>query len=144
VFRDKIRPGAEEEWRISVTDAAGNPALAEVLASMYDFSLDQIYPSHPWDLSFYSSGRYFSAMELTGDQSFYRQTAAGYLPTPFKTVEPFDFDRFNWFGFPLFYAGRIMLRGAATGAVKHRHLCYEQSPQTKRLRFRICWLKKKS
>ena len=118
VFRDKIRPGAEEEWRISVTDAAGNPALAEVLASMYDFSLDQIYPSHPWDLSFSSSGRYFSAMGLTGDQSFYRQTAAGYLPTPFKTVEPFDFDRFNWFGLPLFYAGRIMLRGAVTGTVK--------------------------
>jgi len=59
VFRDKIRPGAEEEWRISVTDAAGNPALAEVLASMYDFSLDKIYPSHPWDPAFYSYDRYF-------------------------------------------------------------------------------------
>ena len=25
VFRDKIRPGAEEEWRVTVMDASGNP-----------------------------------------------------------------------------------------------------------------------
>ena len=33
VFRDKVRPGTKEEWRISVRDANGNPSVAEVLAS---------------------------------------------------------------------------------------------------------------
>ena len=117
VFRDKIRPGAEEEWRISVTDAAGNPALAEVLASMYDFSLDQIYPSHPWDPAFYSYDRYFFGMGLGSDQSFGHETVTGNLLVTMKDVQPFEFDRFNWYGFS-FYHGRMMLRGAKAGGVQ--------------------------
>lgn len=117
VFRDKIRPGAEEEWRISVTDAAGNPALGEVLASMYDFSLDQIYPSHAWNLAFYSYDRYFSGMGLASDQSFSHETAAGNRMVTMNDVLPFEFDRFNWYGFS-FYHGRMMLRGAKAGGVQ--------------------------
>lgn len=117
VFRDKIRPGAEEEWRISVTDAAGNPALAEMLASMYDFSLDQIYPSQPWNLALYAYDRYFSGMGLASDQSFSRETAGGNRMMTMNDVLPFEFDRFNWFGFS-FYHGRMMLRGAKAGGVQ--------------------------
>jgi len=117
VFRDKIRPGAEEEWRISVTDAAGNPALAEVLASMYDFSLDQIYPSHPWNLALYSYDRYFSGMGLASDQSFSHETAGGNIMVTMRNAVPFEFDRFNWYGFS-FYHGRMMLRGAKAGGVQ--------------------------
>ena len=43
VFRDRLRPGQEEEWRLSVTTPQGLPAPAEVLALMYDASLDQLY-----------------------------------------------------------------------------------------------------
>jgi len=32
-------------------------------------------------------------------------------------VQPFEFDRFNWFGFS-FYHGRMMMRGASAGGVK--------------------------
>ena len=43
VFRDKLQPGSTEEWRLVVHDAQGQPAMAELLALMYDASLDAIY-----------------------------------------------------------------------------------------------------
>ena len=46
VFRDRLRPGQEEEWRLVVKTPQGLPAAAEVLATMYDASLDQIYSRH--------------------------------------------------------------------------------------------------
>lgn len=43
VFRDKLTPGQTEEWRLVVNDPQGLPVAAEMLALMYDASLDQIY-----------------------------------------------------------------------------------------------------
>lgn len=40
VFRDKLRPGQEEEWRLTITNPDGKAANAEMLATMYDASLD--------------------------------------------------------------------------------------------------------
>ncbi|MBD9091838.1 MAG: alpha-2-macroglobulin [Bacteroides oleiciplenus] len=45
VFRDKLRPGQEEEWRLTIKTPQGTPAAAEMLATMYDASLDKIYPN---------------------------------------------------------------------------------------------------
>ncbi|RNC66860.1 alpha-2-macroglobulin [Proteiniphilum sp. X52] len=115
VFRDKIRPGAEEEWRITVTGADNNPALAEVLASMYDFSLDKIYVSSDWYFSPFSYARYFSRMGFSTDQSFHAVTAHSNIPVQWKNVTAFEFDRFHWFGYSLFYSGRMMVRSAKAG-----------------------------
>jgi hypothetical protein len=43
VFRDNLRPGEQEEWRLTVRNPDGSPADAELLAVMYDASLDQIW-----------------------------------------------------------------------------------------------------
>lgn len=42
VFRDRLRPGQDEEWRLVVKNPQGLPAAAEVLALMYDASLDKL------------------------------------------------------------------------------------------------------
>ncbi len=42
-FRDRISPGEEEVWELVLTDEQGAPAAAELLATLYDASLDQIY-----------------------------------------------------------------------------------------------------
>jgi len=39
-FRDKLTPGQQEEWTLQVVDAQGKPVSANVLATMYDASLD--------------------------------------------------------------------------------------------------------
>lgn len=101
VFRNKIRPGAQEEWRLTVKDAKGNPAMAEILASMYDFSLDQIYPISKWMLSPPQFYTYRKATPLEKDQSFASRRIMEYITVPLKKVEPFTFDRLNWFDFSL-------------------------------------------
>lgn len=54
-FRDKLRPGQQEEWKLSVLYPDGRPADAELLATMYDASLDKLYQKHrlPFGLNFY-------------------------------------------------------------------------------------------
>ena len=43
VFRDKLRPGQKEEWKLTIHTPQGKPAVAEMLALMYDASLDKIW-----------------------------------------------------------------------------------------------------
>ena len=42
-FRDRLVPGRQEEWKMKITDKDGCPVKANVLAAMYDASLDQLY-----------------------------------------------------------------------------------------------------
>ena len=41
VFRDKLRPGQKEEWKLTIKTPQGQAAHAEMLATMYDASLDK-------------------------------------------------------------------------------------------------------
>lgn len=43
-FRDRLRPGQQEEWRLSIRRPDGTPAKSNVLLGMYDASLDALYP----------------------------------------------------------------------------------------------------
>lgn len=49
-FRDRIRPGSGETWTVKVKGAGGETAAAELLAYMYDRSLDVFAPHQPPDL----------------------------------------------------------------------------------------------
>ncbi|HET9055784.1 MAG TPA: alpha-2-macroglobulin family protein [Chitinophagaceae bacterium] len=46
-FRDKTLPGSEEKWTLKVSGIKGDKVAAEMLASMYDASLDQ-FKTHNW------------------------------------------------------------------------------------------------
>lgn len=47
-FRDKLLPGAKESYTVKITGNKGDKVSAEILAGMYDASLDQ-YKSHGWN-----------------------------------------------------------------------------------------------
>ena len=47
-YRDKTLPGSEEKWKIKISGAKGGKVAAEMVASMYDASLDQ-FKEHSWD-----------------------------------------------------------------------------------------------
>ena len=46
-FRDKLRPGAEEEWQLKISGPGGEKVAAEMVAAMYDASLDQ-FAANNW------------------------------------------------------------------------------------------------
>ena len=43
-FRDKLQPGQKETWRVTIHQTDGKPADAELLATLYDKSLDVFRP----------------------------------------------------------------------------------------------------
>lgn len=51
-FRDKIRPGADEEWKLKIAGPKGDAVAAELLTSMYDESLDA-FASNDWSFWVY-------------------------------------------------------------------------------------------
>ena len=53
-FRDRLKPGQQEEWTLSIKDADDKPVDAQLMATLYDKSLDQIV-SHQWSLVPYLS-----------------------------------------------------------------------------------------
>ena len=46
-YRDKTLPGSEEKWTLKISGDKNEMIAAEMLAGMYDASLDQFYP-HQW------------------------------------------------------------------------------------------------
>lgn len=46
-FRDKLLPGSQEKWTVKISGSKGEKVNAELLAGMYDASLDQFKP-HNW------------------------------------------------------------------------------------------------
>ncbi|TYZ09551.1 hypothetical protein FY528_09915 [Hymenobacter lutimineralis] len=51
-FRDKLQPGQKETWRVTIHNAEGKPANAELLATLYDQSLNTFRPHGFADLDF--------------------------------------------------------------------------------------------
>ncbi len=43
-FRDRLEPGQSEQWRLTVSMPDGRPARAQLLATLYDASLDDLAP----------------------------------------------------------------------------------------------------
>ena len=81
-FRDKLRPGQQEEWKLTVLYPDGSPAEAEMLATMYDASLDKIYSAHKLD--FGVDFRY--VVPLTYWNTSYMRNAYLYVDFPLKRL----------------------------------------------------------
>ena len=48
-FSDKTEPGSPQVWTVTIRNKKGGPVPAEVLAGMYDASLDQ-FNANPWNI----------------------------------------------------------------------------------------------
>ncbi len=56
-FRDKLQPGQNEEWQLTIKGSDGEKMASELLATMYDASLDAFKP-HNWSLYLSLSEKY--------------------------------------------------------------------------------------
>ena len=91
VFRDRLRPGQEEEWRLVVTTPEGLPASAEMLALMYDASLDKLYPNRQsWGV-FFAPQLDWRNVRLNTASRLY---LSPYFTIPDWKIPGWSFDRF--------------------------------------------------
>ncbi len=70
-FRDKILPGSEQEWRIKISGNKKEKIMSEVLASMYDASLDALN-MHNWSLPDF--------FPVNGSSTFWQHATFGVSP----------------------------------------------------------------
>ncbi|MGY8909641.1 MAG: carboxypeptidase-like regulatory domain-containing protein, partial [Flavobacteriales bacterium] len=102
IFRDKLQPGQDETWSFTIKDDKNDAFAAEVLASMYDVSLDD-FKAHNWNFNpiagkqSYSSYQTSNANKSFGNTSFYiKNNEKNYYQIP--TIGT---SSYNWFGFSL-------------------------------------------
>ncbi|MFK8061367.1 MAG: alpha-2-macroglobulin family protein, partial [Polaribacter sp.] len=102
IFRDKLQPGAEETWSFTIKNDKNNAIAAEVLASMYDASLDE-FKSHNWQFNpINPKDTYYSYSVSNANHSFkntrfnIRNNQRNYYNFP-----SISYDVYNWFGFGL-------------------------------------------
>ena len=127
-FRDFSQPGAKESWKLRLTLPNGKPADANMMAVLYDASLDRIL-GHRWGFSMFF-GRYIPSFNLAYLQSFSNANLT--FPSLVKYVmKRKEFDEFdsslvfgNRFGFGFGKPIRMM---AATRIVMNKANAVEDS-----------------
>lgn len=101
-FRDKLAPGTDETWAFRIKGPKGDKVSAELLANMYDASLDA-FRDHSWSFNPLLRPTYYSNMYTDAGQSFGVASFHTYLDNDTYIFTPQYYDSFDWFGF---YFGR--------------------------------------
>ncbi|MEO5681139.1 MAG: alpha-2-macroglobulin family protein [Chitinophagaceae bacterium] len=115
-FRDKTLPGSEEKWKLKISGYKKEKLAAEMLASMYDASLDQFKP-HSWAIPGIWP-TYYGNNNWMGNYSFNQvQSQEKYWTQDYKSVDK-AYDYLNTMsrgGINLRYtAGNLKIRGSAS------------------------------
>jgi len=114
-FRNKLLPGQEEQWSLKIKDKMGEKITAEMLASMYDASLDAFMP-HNW---YFDILKYYQGIDgWDVNNAFTQKKSQSYTDIEIPYVEPVyrDYDHLNWFGFDFYHGYYRRIGGMALEA----------------------------
>lgn len=105
-FRDKTLPVSEEKWKVKISGYKGQKVAAEMLASMYDASLDQFKP-HNWTAlniwqNYSGTQNWNSTENFTSVNFFEKWWSEEYIQQKEKIYDAF---------LPIGYGNVIRLRG---------------------------------
>ncbi|PKP21868.1 MAG: hypothetical protein CVU05_05860 [Bacteroidetes bacterium HGW-Bacteroidetes-21] len=136
-FRDKLYPGEDEEWRIKVTGNKGDKVAAEMVATLYDASLDAFKP-HNWMMALYpgnytslywSQGQAFSNAQSQFNQIDWNDYAS-YYARQYDYLEMFGLQNyFYYYGYTYGWYNEGMALG---GSVDYASLDdFEVAEETK-------------
>lgn len=103
-FRNKLLPGQNEEWKIKIKDKKGDKVAAEMMATLYDASLDAFKPNN-WYFNIYNN--YYSNLYWDLNNGFGVVNAQLYSVDwnnyPYGAYKYYD--QLNWFGYSNGYYG---------------------------------------
>ena len=110
-FRDKLQPGTDEKWSFKIKGPKGNKVAAELLASMYDASLDA-FRGHNWNFNPLMRPTYYSNSYTNANASFGTASFRTYLDNNTYSFKPQYYDSLEWFG--LYFGSRGYYRDGLT------------------------------
>ena len=102
-FRDKLQPGENEEWKIKVSGKKSDQVAAEMVATLYDASLDVFRP-HSWYANFNS---YMYASLNWNSTNGFDETAFKLYSKNWNEYDghyysdPY-YDQLDWFGYSFY------------------------------------------
>lgn len=105
-YRNKLQPGEQEEWRLRIKGKKADKIAAEMVATLYDASLD-VFRANEWNVNFWGQNRLFANWQsITGFRvdNFRLQQYTWNKPSGYFS---YDYDDLNWFGYSFYYAYRI-------------------------------------
>ncbi|HEY9341892.1 MAG TPA: alpha-2-macroglobulin family protein, partial [Hanamia sp.] len=110
-YRDKTLPGSEEKWKVKITGNKGEKVGAEMLASMYDASLDQFKPQSWSNLDVWPKYNRYNTWQarqnFTTVNSFEKYWSEKYIEQKEKR-----YDVLNYLPqYHVYYGNQIMIRG---------------------------------
>ena len=97
-FRDKLQPGTDETWSFNIKGPKGDKVSAELLASMYDASLDMFKP-HTWHFNPIQTPTYSAISNRRANNSFGTQSFRVYQDRFIPNYTHQAYDQLNWFGY---------------------------------------------
>lgn len=109
-FRDKLAPGTDETWSFRIKGPQGDKVAGEMLAGMYDASLDS-FREHSWNFDPLTGPVYFNHFQISGENSY----GIRYFDTKIDHGNPRNFpvqtyDEFDWFGLTFGYGNDLAYR----------------------------------
>lgn len=115
-FRSKLSPGQEEEWRLKISGPKGEKVAAEMVASLYDESLDE-FRSNYFGMNLYGSN--YSSAVWNADYGFgwnnsYRISDLPYPPRKYYNAR--DYDRLIAISANGYGGREMMMKSQAVGA----------------------------
>ncbi len=135
-FRDRLHPGDQETWTLRLTAPDGTPVGANLMATLYDASLDQL-KAHSWELLVNRLHRVRSLPWRSRD--FFKNYSAQmqlYFPMKDYSAEALSFDAFDsqWLNGLFFRSNAYGIRrvgamrlGATKGTELHEVAVYEHA-----------------
>ena len=123
-FRDKLLPGQKEEWAIKISGSKGDQVATELLASMYDASLDAFATNH-WSFGVHPTN--YRSLGISGYESFTYVNSSLLQQNwnPYSYGYSRTLPYLNWHGFSFYeydYAegGRVYAKGSARGGGRRK------------------------
>lgn len=102
-FRDKLLPGAEETWELKISGPEREAAAAELVAGMYDASLDA-YRMHNWYFNPFPSAYSRSNWAQQGFSADYGRSFF-YNRGPYFSADPRQYRELDWHDWNRWYGG---------------------------------------
>jgi len=101
-FRNKLQPGATQTWSFKIKGKEKEKITAEILASMYDASLDE-FKKHQWNFTPIQQQSYYSyGNDSNGRTSFRTHNfKVRNLNRYYAHFTNTSYDKLNWFGFSM-------------------------------------------
>ncbi len=109
-FREKLQPGQQETWNIILKDKNGEKVMAEMLAVLYDASLD-IFKKHFWSLMLNYTD--YASLQYSASESFVSYSGIG-IANKWNPQISFNFQQYEklktynltYFNYPIFRGNR--------------------------------------